>query len=506
MVLRNENQNKPNLLKSLVLFSMNGSPCLASISDVQTSNPYMDIKSKLGIGNMSFIANRGKVPHTEDSNIRMAHLQFLTKLSTDGNREKLMTSPDIGLKVVEADDKTLETFYPLNFPENIAVGRYLEREIVVPLNVKELKSVHCGIFGETGWGKSVLQSFLAATLVRAGCKLLIFDHSGDYSNENTDVNKIFSKLVGKKGKDYTVFSANSIRADHDLLRIKLDDSDFWDETFQTTPDYARRLANEIIDVIERDYPDISDLKRLTEETFFNIIIRIIPNVWSTPAGQQQKIATANRKEMRIKNWFKSDILSYIKRPLSFNDIHDKISTQKAIIIDLSVEKMDDSEKALYVHKIGEMALIEGNKKYPKEKLNLVTIVDEAHIYVPQRIANVQTDYWIERSKKTITEIAKQGRKYGLGLCLADQRITAVDKQAIDMGTYFFGRLKMSGERNHIKEMFGEREADALRTINKYQFLVAGTASPLEDVTAPIAIFDPKKDLDYVEKIHSKNDN
>jgi len=501
MVLRNENQKNPNLLKSLVCFSMNGYPCLASVSDVYTSNPYMDIKSKLGIGNMSFIANRGRVPHTEDSDIRFASLQFLTKLGTDGSREKLLTSPDIGLKVIEADDSSLEVFYPFNFPENIAVGRYLGREISVPLDVKELTSVHCGIFGETGWGKSILQCFLGATLVRAGIKLLIFDHSGDYSNDGTDVNKIFSKLVGKKGKDYTVFPANQIRADYDLLRIKLEDVDFWNQIFQTTPEYAKRISEEIIELIETGFPDVASLRTLDRRQFFQTVLTAIPNTWSQQ-GIAQKTTTATRKQNRIETWFDNTIRPYIQRPLSMNDVHDAIKTQKAVIIDLSGEHMNDSEKALYVHKIGEMVIMEGNKIYPKKKLNLVTIIDEAHIYVPQGVRDVRTDNWIARSKKTITEFAKQGRKYGLGLCLADQRITAVDKQAIDMGTYFLGKLKMSGERNHVKEMFGTGEADALRTIKKYQFLVVGNASPLEDVTAPISVFDPSKDLDYVAKIHT----
>lgn len=503
MVLRNENRKNPNLLKSLVCFSLNGSPCLASIGDVSTSNPYMDVKSKLGVGNMSFIANRGKIPHTQDSDIRTANLQFLTRLTPDGERENLMTSPDIGLKVIEADDETLGVFYPFEFPKNIAVGRYLGRELPVPLDVKELTSVHCGVFGETGWGKSILQCFLAATLIRAGYKLLIFDHSGDYSNDGTAVNKIFSQLVGKKNKEYIVFSATSVRADHDLLRIKLEDVDFWNQIFQTTPEYAKRLSDEIILNIETNFPEIANLQTIDGPAFYTIVESIIPNVWSTTTAQTQKISTAQRKRNRIETWYRDKIRPYLQRPISFQDVQDAITNQNAIIIDLSGENMDDSEKALYVHKIGERVILEGNKLYPTKKLNLVTIVDEAHIYVPQGVKNVQSDYWITRSKKTITEIAKQGRKYGLGLCLADQRITAVDKQAIDVGTYFLGKLKMAGERNHVKEMFGTTEADALRTIKKYQFLVVGNASPLADITAPISVFNPDKDIDFVANLHKK---
>ena len=504
MLLRNESQRNQNLLKSLVCFSMNNSPCLASIASVETHNPFMDVRSSLGAGNMSFIANRGRVPHTEDSDMRLVKIQFLSKLDDNGNREPLLTSPDIGLGVIAANDQIFETFYPFQFPQHITVGRYLGRDLPVPLDVYQLKTVHCGIFGETGWGKSVLQAFLAATLAKSGCKLLIFDHSGDYSNQGTDVNNIFSTLVGEKGRDYVVFDAATIQADHNLLRIKLNDIDFWNQIFQTTTEYAERLANEIVDKIEIEFPEINDLRNVDGARFYNFVMDAIPQVWSGQGTIEQKNRVADIKQRKIIHWYVDTIWPYIDRSITFDDVKFAILAQKAVVIDLSGPNMDEPEKALYVSKVGKMILDEGNHIYPKSKLDLMVMVDEAHIYVPQTVQSIENNYWIKQSKKIIIEIAKQGRKYGLGLCLADQRITAVDKQAIDMGTYFLGKLKMAGDRGNVREMFGPDEADALRTIQKFEFLVVGNASPLEDVTAPISVFDPSKDLDLVNKIHSNN--
>ena len=504
MVLRSESQRNQKLLKSLVCFSMNNFPCLASIANVETRNPFMDMGSSLGVGNMSFITNRGRVPHTEDSDMRFVKVQFLTKLNERGKREPLLTSPDIGLEVIVANDQIFETFYPFQFPQSITVGRYLGRDLLVPLDVCQLKTVHCGIFGETGWGKSVLQAFLAATLAKSGCKLLIFDHSGDYSNQGTDVHNIFSTLVGEKGKDYVVFDATGIQADHSLLRIKLNDIDFWNQIFQTTTEYAGRLANGIVDKIEVDFPEVNDLRNVDGARFYNIVKETISQVWSGDLTIDHKYKVADAKQRKIIHWYVDTIQPYINRNITFEDVKSAILAQKAVVIDLSGPNMDEQEKALYVSKIGMMILDEGNRLYPKSKLDLMVMVDEAHIYVPQTVQYTKNDYWTKQSKKTIIEIAKQGRKYGLGLCLADQRITAVDKQAIDMGTYFLGKLKMAGDRGNVREMFGPDEAEALRTIQKFEFLVVGNASPLEDVTAPISVFNPSKDLDLVKKIHSNN--
>lgn len=101
----------------------------------------------------------------------------------------------------------------------------------------------------------------------------------------------------------------------------------------------------------------------------------------------------------------------------------------------------------------------------------------------------------------ITTFAKEGRKYGIGVCLADQRITAVDKEAIDFQTYFLGKLQMMGDREHIKSMFGESSLISIDRLRPHQFVVVGGANPLEDVAAPIEVFDPTTTLDYVANLH-----
>lgn len=169
--------------------------------------------------------------------------------------------------------------------------------------------------------------------------------------------------------------------------------------------------------------------------------------------------------------------------------------------------MSLSEKTLYVYKLGNLLYQEAKQMYEKEdkkQLGLIAIVDEAHNYVPERLVEDEDSrYWQSRSRNLITTIAKEGRKYGMGLCLADQRITAVDKDAIDFQTYIIGKLQMAGDQSHIKTMFGENTLVALSALREYQFIVVGGANPLEDAPAPIQVFNPKTDLEIVLKLHSK---
>lgn len=204
------------LLNSLVCFIQENMIFLGQITDVTTYNPYMDTKTFVGQSNMSYIANRGRIPHTEESDIRFAKVRFLCRLDKDNRRYKLRNSPNIGSEILEASTSILQTFYPFKFPENITIGYYLNTGLPLPLDVRKLKEVHCGIFGITGWGKSILQAYLSALYVRTGSKVIIFDHTGEYSAPGSYVKIIFDKLVGKN--KYKVYKASEIRADHDLLQ------------------------------------------------------------------------------------------------------------------------------------------------------------------------------------------------------------------------------------------------------------------------------------------------
>jgi len=504
VTVRAEASDLSTLLNSLVCFVQGQTPFLGQITDVTTFNPYMDTTTIVGRGNMSFIANRGRVPHTEDSDIRFAKIRFLCLLGADNHRYKLRNSPNIGLEVVEATTPVLRVFYPFKFPDHLAVGFYLNTNLPLPLDVRKLKEVHCGIFGITGWGKSVLQAYLAALYVRTGSKVLIFDHTGEYTKPGSFVQTIFNKLVGQKS--YKVHKASSIRCDHDLLAIKLLDIDFWMNVFATPAGYARRVAQEVSNYIAEKYPDESVLPMINAKRLIDILSEVLPLCFAAKTAEE-KIRTLKNRENMITKWFDRVIKPYLDRPLTFNDVKEDTLKEQAIVLDLTGEEMPLNEKTLYVHKLGSLLYQEAKQMYEKQnkkQLGLIFMLDEAHNYVPERLVEDEdARIWQARSRNLITTIAKEGRKYGMGLCLADQRITAVDKEAIDFQTYFLGKLQMAGDQAHVKSMFGDGALVAISALRDYQFVVVGGANPLEDAPAPIQVFNPQTDLDLVAQLHGK---
>ena len=87
----------------------------------------------------------------------------------------------------------------------------------------------------------------------------------------------------------------------------------------------------------------------------------------------------------------------------------------------------------------------------------IFIFDEADIFIPGQAGSATDEEKeaIRRSKKIATTLARRGRKYGLGLGVATQRITYLDTSILaQIGSYFVGRLPRASDRQKITEGFG----------------------------------------------------
>ena len=133
----------------------------------------------------------------------------------------------------------------------------------------------------------------------------------------------------------------------------------------------------------------------------------------------------------------------------------------------------------------------GNKIYEKRKneglIDPITslIFDEADTFIPQ---GVQEDSVI-KSKLIIEQISRRGRKFGLGVGLATQRITFLETNILaQLHTYFISRLPRKSDRDRIKEAFSlsDEEFEAtLRFVKGDWLLVSHEGLGLEGV--PLSI-------------------
>ena len=80
------------------------------------------------------------------------------------------------------------------------------------------------------------------------------------------------------------------------------------------------------------------------------------------------------------------------------------------------------------------------------------IYDEADQFIPQETRGLPNS---EESKVRARNIARRGRKYGVGLGIGTQRIVYLDTNVLGQPhTYFVSKLPRASDRDKIKEAFG----------------------------------------------------
>jgi len=120
------------------------------------------------------------------------------------------------------------------------------------------------------------------------------------------------------------------------------------------------------------------------------------------------------------------------------------------------------------------------------------IFDEADTFIPQKT----DDPTVIASKQMIEQIARRGRKFGLGIGLATQRITFLETNILaQLHTYFISRLPRKSDRDRIKEAFSlsDEEFEAtLKFVKGNWLLVSHEGLGLEGVPLSIKVEDANK--------------
>ena len=133
----------------------------------------------------------------------------------------------------------------------------------------------------------------------------------------------------------------------------------------------------------------------------------------------------------------------------------KESNPNVIIISIS----DQNQMSNIATKIVDTCLF-NRRKNPNFDFDILFVFDEAHEFIstsPQE----QTDN-VKNSRRSLLRLARQGRKYGLGMCIATQRTRYLDTTIMgQMHTLFAGFLPRKTDREPLIDAFNIEE-DVIR--------------------------------------------
>ena len=362
--------------------------------------------------------------------------------------------PEPGTQIYPASRQTLEKVFGKDDGRKIHIGHLLTRsDVNVYLDIDSIVSRHLAVLAVTGGGKSNTVSVIIEGLLEKDGTVLVFDMHGEY------VNFSFTKN-GKPAVRRIDVLLNPVRLNYHEFRIfaNVDDSAYIQDR------YLRRAFKQVVEEIRNGQTPASDFwGRLLAELQFYRTDEAFKDDWKSITGVINKVEDMQE--------FYGELFDTLHPP-----IVDQIEFGKLNVIDLSHvdEKIADIVVSHVLRNILEKrkAFVRGERgglEFP-----IFMVLEEAHILASSSL-NTRSRYWISR-------IAREGRKFGLGLCLVTQRPKALDSNALSQANnMIILRLVEPGDQKHVQqasESLSSDLVDQLPSLNVGEALVMGKMIPI----------------------------
>ncbi|WP_297981884.1 ATP-binding protein [uncultured Methanobrevibacter sp.] len=351
-----------------------------------------------------------------------------------------------GTPIYIADSDILDKIFEVN--NALEIGHLINQEdVAVGVDINKMVSRHLAILAMTGAGKSNTVSVIIDGLLKYDGCMLIFDMHSEYVDAeftNGNVN-VIEPIINPQHMEFTEMKKLASIPSNAPLQER----------------YFRRAFNEAKKLVEEGTAPSSD---------FIEVLRTILSAWY---DDEDNDSSTRKTIMDVLNKIEDLSIKY-DRLLNTNvgDILAKLKPGMANVLDLG--QVDENTAEVLVAHILRKSL-RSRKDYVRNKnMNALSfpvffIVEEAHILAPQN-RSPDSKYWI-------TRIAREGRKFGLGLCLVSQSPKSVDAETLSQANnMIILRLVEPKDQKHVQtasENLSEDLVKQLPSLNIGEALVLG---------------------------------
>lgn len=434
----------------------------------------------------------------------------VTQYPTTGDKVHLVTINDLDIIYGGYEESNSITV------GNISVSESLDAKI----DLDKLISRHCAIVGSTGSGKSNSVSVLLESIAKRNfpsSRILVIDPHGEYNDALSKYSRVIeTNPKEEKNKLYIpfwalpfnelmkIFSGNLTDANREYIREKVVEAKIASAN-ENKIDVAKESITADSPIpfsIKRLWFELDDFERKTfqadritiSEKLEEGDIETLKSNEYPPAGLGSSPPFLNQKakgllgfldSMRNKLndgsysflFFPGDFTPNVKGEIT-KDIDslflDWLGNSLPItILDLSgipSEIMSSISGTLL--KIIYDGLFWGvNTKVGGKNQPLLIVLEEAHSYLKAGEHSI--------SSRTVQMIAKEGRKYGVGLLLVTQRPSELDETVLSQcGTMIALRMNNSKDRGHIRSAVQDElqsMVDLLPSLRTGEALISGEA-------------------------------
>ena len=367
------------------------------------------------------------------------------KIKILGDIKKLILPkipPPPGTKVVKASNSTLAEIFG-DDGKGIRLGVLATNpDIPVYVNVNKMISRHLAILAITGAGKSNTVAVITNGLLTHMGTVLIIDMHSEYVG-----------LEFPNGRSWRILPKINPFYLHPLELARLMNID---AKAYVQERYFRRAYKEAKNAVIK--------KEIRIEDFMNKIKDILDSKKDVSKADKSSIIGVLNKIEDFEDKY-SDIISYHTPPLI-----EQIKTGVANILDLG--RFDEEAADVIVSHILRN-ILRSRKDYTLNKKGLPVpifiILEEAHILAPND-RHTLSKYWINR-------ISREGRKFGVGLCLVSQRPKALDSNSLSqVNNMIIMKLVEPSDQRYVQqasETLSEDLLEQLPGLNVGEAIVIG---------------------------------
>ncbi|MFC2162553.1 helicase HerA domain-containing protein [Candidatus Altiarchaeota archaeon] len=436
--------------------SVTGDRILGVVKDIITSNELLPDEFGRDLRLAEIILKEGEYP-----------VPIVKVLGIEG-RDGLEL-PRHGIKpgaIVElAEDELLRKILYQDKSYSALMGTLATRDTVnVEVNINELVSRHCAVLAMTGAGKSYTVGVLIEELMKKRGSILVFDLHGEFTK--LELKGAETKVFDVEGKDRIKVNVDSLSSgDYASLMPDLTNT-------------QRDLLDEVLNLSDKFY-DHYDL---------NTILEILSIIYDTKKGDKpdetifhgREITTITKKVTlptigalmrRIRRLDRMGIFSLKGTPLP-----EIVKPNRLSVFNLSEAEERVSE--IIVAALTR-SIFDARKKHmrdPEKGLPTPTfiIVEEAHNFAPRVVEGSYVP-----SRSILRKIAREGRKFGVGICIVSQRPNKLDADVLSQcNTQFIMKMVNPSDQEYIRASVETVTEDIVRdlpSLSRGEAIIAGSA-------------------------------
>lgn len=362
-----------------------------------------------------------KILEGDDNYIR-GRVKILGDIQDDLRIPRTPAPP--GTIIKKASPQVLKEIFEIG-PYGLKLGNLItQEEVPIEVDINKMVSRHLAVLAMTGAGKSNTISVITDGLLKVKGTVLIFDMHSEYVNTEFKQGKV---NIIKPQINPLYLSFSEIKK---LANIP--------PNAHVQERYFMKAFKEVRSGIVQNAYRKDFLTQITKKMEQCLKNADDPELKSPPSSDKKSIADVLNKLEHMKEKYVT-ILS-----LEAKDTIDNLKLGTANILDLG--SVDEFASDVVVSHILRK-ILSSRKEYLRTNEGLsfpiLLIMEEAHILAPQN-RKTEAKHWISR-------IAREGRKFSVGLCLVSQSPKSLDSEALSQANnMIILRLVEPTDQNHVQ--------------------------------------------------------